>query len=84
MGELRKATGYTFVFSSADVDTRKKVSVSAKGKDINYVIKQILKGQEDVEYRIEGKEIILPRLPDTKVRMAEETRPTRKKASAVS
>lgn len=59
MGELRKATGYTFVFSSADVDTRKKVSVSANGKDINYVIKQILKGQEDVEYRIEGKEIIL-------------------------
>ncbi len=59
MGALRNAAGYTFVFSSNDVDTSKKVSVKADGADINSVIKQILKGQNDVGYKIEGKEIII-------------------------
>lgn len=59
MEALHTATGYTFVFSSNDVDTGKKVSVKADNADINNVIRQILKGQDNVKYKIEGKEIII-------------------------
>lgn len=59
MATLRKTTGYVFIFSSADVDTRRKVTVQANDSDIGNVIRQILKGQDDVKYKIEGKKIIL-------------------------
>ena len=61
MGQLQKSTGYTFVFSSTDVDTNHKVTVNANSADINDVIRQILKGQDDVTYRIDGKTIIVKR-----------------------
>lgn len=59
MNKLRQATGYTFVFSSADLDTKVRVSVKADNEEIEYVVRQILKGQKDVEYRIDGKNIII-------------------------
>lgn len=45
MDELKSRSGYSFVFSSADVDTGKKISVSSENQSINAVIEQILRGQ---------------------------------------
>lgn len=58
MDELKSRSGYSFVFSSADVDTRKKISVSAENQSVNAVIEQILRGQGLI-YEIQGKNIIL-------------------------
>lgn len=58
MDELKSRSGYSFVFSSADVDTKKKISVSAENQSVNAVIEQILRGQGLI-YEIQGKNIIL-------------------------
>lgn len=57
--QLKEKTGYAFIFSSADVDTNKRVSIIANEEDINNVIKQILHGQNDLSYEIKGKKIII-------------------------
>lgn len=66
MDELKSRSGYSFVFSSKDVDTRKKISVSAENQSVNTVIEQILHGQK-LTYEIQGKNIILKKdiLPST-------------------
>ena len=68
MGQLQKSTGYTFVFSSTDVDTNHKVTVNANSSDINDVIRQILKGQDDVTYSIslenDGEPEVYPGKPE--------------------
>ena len=58
MDELKSRSGYSFVFSSADVDTGKKISVSAENQSVNAVIEHILRGQ-GLTYEIQGKNIIL-------------------------
>ena len=60
--QLKEKTGYAFVFSSADVDTNKRVSIMANEEDINNVIKQILHGQNDLSYEIKGKKIIIKKI----------------------
>lgn len=57
--QLKQQTGYSFVFSSADVNTKKIVSVSANNADLSSVVEQILKGQNGIDYKIEGKNIII-------------------------
>lgn len=59
MDRLKKSTGYSFVFSSTDVNTQKHISVSAQNATIEEVIKQILVGQNGVSYEIQGKNIII-------------------------
>ena len=59
MNQLREKTGYTFVFSSTDVNTQRQVTVSATNADLSAVIEQILKGQKGIDYKIEGKNIII-------------------------
>ena len=59
MERLKKDTGYSFVFSSKDVNTSKRVSISVNDATIEDVVKQILKGQQSLEYEIQGKKIIL-------------------------
>lgn len=59
MNQLRQQTGYKFVFLSQDVNTSQRISVSANDADVNVVVEQILKGQESISYKIEGKNIIL-------------------------
>ena len=61
MDELKSRSGYSFVFSSADVDTGKKISVSSENQSINAVIEQILRGQ-GLTYEIQGKNIILKKV----------------------
>ena len=58
MDELKSRSGYSFVFSSADVDTGKKVSVSAENQSVGAVIEQILRGQE-LTYEIRDKNVII-------------------------
>lgn len=60
MEQLKKTSGYSFVFSSSDVDTSKKVSVSGHNSSIQDIVKQILQGQ-NVDYEIQGKKVIVKR-----------------------
>lgn len=59
MEQLKKTSGYSFVFSSNDINTKQRVSVSAEDATIEEVIKQILKGQAGIDYEIQGKKIVL-------------------------
>lgn len=59
MEQLKKSSGYSFVFSSVDVDTQKRVSVSVQNASIEEAVKQILQGQESISYEIQDKRIIL-------------------------
>lgn len=61
MEQLKKTSGYSFVFSSSDVDTSKKVSVSGQNSSIQDIIQQILQGQNGLDYEIQGKKIIVKR-----------------------
>ncbi len=54
MEQLKKSSGYSFVFSSADVDTKKRISISVEDAGIEEVIKQILQGQSGFSYEIRG------------------------------
>lgn len=56
MTELRKQSGYSFVFEGGDVDTRRRVTVDAKS--VRQAADQILASQ-DVSYTIQGKSIIV-------------------------
>ena len=55
---FNKKSGYSFVFSSKDVDTKKKVSISADNQEIEEVVRQILDGQS-VTYEIKGKNVVV-------------------------
>lgn len=59
MEQLKKTSGYSFVFSSNDINTKQRVSVSAEDATIEEVVKQILKGQKGIDYEIQGKKIIV-------------------------
>lgn len=59
MNELTKRSGYAFVFSSADINSNVNVNVSANNTDLNAVVSQILIGQKNLSYKIEGKNIIV-------------------------
>ena len=61
MEQLKKTSGYSFVFSSSDVDTSKKVSVSGQNSSIQDIVKQILQGQNGLDYEIQGKKVIVKR-----------------------
>ena len=65
MEELEKKSGYSFVFSSQDVDTRKRISVSAENEDVRTVVQQILDGQ-NVTYEIQGKNIVVRKITQQK------------------
>ena len=62
MEQLKKTSGYSFVFSSSDVDTSKKVSVSGQNSSIQDIIQQILQGQNELDYEIQGKKIIVKKI----------------------
>ena len=59
MEQLKKSSGYSFVFSSVDVNTQKRVSVSVQNASIEEAVKQILAGQKGLNYEVKGKKIII-------------------------
>lgn len=56
MTELKQKSNYSFVYEKSDIDTEKKVTVSAS--DLKQAVSQILAGQP-VTYEIHGKNIII-------------------------
>lgn len=62
MEQLKKTSGYSFVFSSNDVDTKQRISVSADKATLENVVKQILAGQPGVSYEIQGERIIIKKV----------------------
>ena len=58
MDELKSKSGYSFVFSSQDIDTHKNITVESDNQPLGHVISQIVAGQ-GLAYTIEGKTIIL-------------------------
>lgn len=60
--QLKSASGYTFVFSSSDINTSKHVSLSLDNATIEEAVQQILRGQEQVTYEIQGKKIIIKKV----------------------
>lgn len=65
MDALKSKSGYTFVFSSMDVDTQKKVNVSVTDETLDNAVKQILEGQH-VSFEIKGKNIIVKKFDANK------------------
>lgn len=61
MAGLKEESGYSFVYTAQDVDTKKTVSV--KSGELSEVIEQILEGQ-GLTYEINGKNIILKKASD--------------------
>ena len=59
--QIKKSSGYSFVFSSLDLDTKKRVSISVKDAIIEEVVKQLLKGQPGLSYEIQDKKVIIKR-----------------------
>lgn len=62
MTELKQKSGYSFVYEQSDLDTGRKVSVSAN--TLQEAIQQILQGQ-NVKYEIKGKNVVVSRKPAT-------------------
>ncbi|MGP1436205.1 MAG: TonB-dependent receptor [Phocaeicola sp.] len=62
MDELKEKSGYSFIFSSSDLDTKKRISVSVENEDIGEAVRQILKGQQGLTYEIKEKNIIIHRV----------------------
>ncbi|KKB56785.1 SusC/RagA family TonB-linked outer membrane protein [Parabacteroides goldsteinii] len=61
---LKETNGYSFVFASGDIDTRKTISIAATDKPISEVVKQILNDQT-LSFEIKGKNIIVKKGTDT-------------------
>lgn len=72
MEQLKKSSGYSFVFSSADVNTKKRISISVEDAGIEEVIKQILQEQSGFSYEIQGKKIIIKKAQTGTVSSAQE------------
>lgn len=70
MTELQKSTGYSFVYMSDDLDTRKNINVDAS--TLNQAVEQILYGQ-NVGYEIHGKNIVVKKLTPTAAGTASST-----------
>lgn len=57
--KLQKTFGYSFVFSSSDLDTKEKISIDVKNTNVEKVMKQLLQNQSDLTYEIQNKRIII-------------------------
>lgn len=78
MEQLKTASGYSFVFSLNDVNTKQRVSVSAENATLESVIKQILSGQPGLTYEIQDKKIIVK-----KGQKPKSSKPTRVKGRVI-
>lgn len=56
--EIERETGYGFFYSNQQIDLERRVSVSAKDKDVMDVLSQVFKGT-DVRCEISGDRIVL-------------------------
>lgn len=82
MEQLKKTSGYSFVFSSNDVDTKQRISVSADNATLDEVVKQILSGQPGVGYEIQGKKIVIKKIQSVQKQTGKRTKVTGKVVDA--
>lgn len=82
MEQLKKTSGYSFVFSSNDVDTKQRISVSADNATLDEVVKQILSGQPGVGYEIQGKKIVIKKIQPVQKQTGKRTKVTGKVVDA--
>lgn len=82
MEQLKKTSGYSFVFSSNDVDTKQRISVSADKATLENVVKQILAGQPGVSYEIQGKKIVIKKIQSAQRKSDKRTKVTGKVVDA--
>lgn len=82
MEQLKKTSGYSFVFSSNDVDTKQRISVSADNATLDEVVKQILSGQPGVGYEIQGKKIVIKKIQPVQKQTGKRTMVTGKVVDA--
>jgi len=61
MDMLSREHGYSFVFQSRDLNTQRTISVQGQNMSINEVVRQILRDQDDIEYEISDRNIIIRR-----------------------
>jgi TonB-linked SusC/RagA family outer membrane protein len=59
ISQIKKNYGYTFVYSPKDVNSKKRISLSLNQVKIDEAIRNILVGQPDLEYEIQGKTVII-------------------------
>lgn len=59
--QIKQKSGYSFVFSTSDVNTQKRVSLSLQNARIDEAVRQILRGQENIDYDLQGKTVIFRR-----------------------
>lgn len=74
--QLKEKSGYAFVFSSIDVNTGKRISVTANNATIEEIVKQILQGQNQLSYEIQGNKIVIKKAqpkPDNPVKKIKAT-----------
>lgn len=71
MEQLQKSTGYSFVYISDDVDTKKMVSVDASS--LSQAVEQILAGQ-NVSFEIQGNNIVVKKGSLNSVSVASDAR----------
>jgi len=70
MEAVKKNTGYSFVFISGELDAGKVVSVSFNNEPIDFIVRQVLAGQ-NVNYEISGKTIVLSSSSEKESRQTE-------------
>lgn len=59
--QIKKESGYSFVFSSMDLDTKARVSLSLENATIEEAVEQVLKGQPGLSYEIQDKKVVIKR-----------------------
>jgi len=58
LNEIEKKSNYTFVYSSTQIDTKRKLSISARNEKVESVIQRLCT-QAGLSYSIEGKRVVL-------------------------
>jgi TonB-linked SusC/RagA family outer membrane protein len=82
MNQLKKDTGYSFVFCANSIDLDRTVSVNSKNTELSDVVEQILKGQ-NVSYQIDGKQIIVSPLQKTVEKKTQTTSAQQQRAKTI-
>lgn len=75
MSELKKQTGYAFVYEASDLDVTQVITVNAS--DLKQAITQILSGQ-NAKYEIKGKKIVVsykPQIPSGAQKQTTQVKP---------
>lgn len=63
--ELQQKSGYSFVFSNSVLNTNRKVNIDLKNAGVDKAVRQIIKGQDGLDYEIQGKTIVIKKASAT-------------------